>query len=284
MNLSAMPDFPKGTPAFVEMLKKHEPFIQHWDLSRPSAPDELSLLPGGISLEPAFPDPEKLLDTAYADFRRFLSEAELSGGKIPVKVKETAGFPEEAYRLTIEKECIVLESSDTEGIRRGLYYLRDLIAASPFLKQGVHDRKPWLKNRISRCFFGPIKRPPFNIDELMNDIDYYPEEYLSRLAHEGINGLWLTMYFRDLPSSIFPGRGKDAEKRLAKLRLTVERCARYGIRIYVFLSEPKLFGSSHFAVPMEDAKDHPELVGASIADGRFGTFCTSTETGSLSFP
>ena len=31
---------------------------------------------------------------------------------------------------------------------------------------------PWLKNRISRCFFGPIKRPPFNRDELMDDVDY----------------------------------------------------------------------------------------------------------------
>ncbi len=238
MNLSAMPDFPKGTPAFVEMLKKHEPFIQHWDLSRPSAPDELSLLPGGISLEPAFPDPEKLLDTAYADFRRFLAEAELSGGKIPVKVKETAGFPEEAYRLTIEKEGIRLEGSDTEGIRRGLYYLRDLIAASPFLKLGVHDRKPWLKNRISRCFFGPIKRPPFNIDELMNDIDYYPEEYLSRLAHEGINGLWLTITFREICDTSIRKATPDAARRQAKLRATVERCRRYGIRIWVFCIEP----------------------------------------------
>ena len=26
--------------------------------------------------------------------------------------------------------------------------------------------KPWLENRISRCFFSPIKRPPFNRDEL----------------------------------------------------------------------------------------------------------------------
>ena len=32
----------------------------------------------------------------------------------------------------------------------------------------------------------------------MNDIDYYPEEYLSRLAHEGVNGLWLTITFREI--------------------------------------------------------------------------------------
>ena len=32
---------------------------------------------------------------------------------------------------------------------------------------------PWLENRISRCFFSPIKRPPFNRDELKDDVDYY---------------------------------------------------------------------------------------------------------------
>ena len=50
-----------------------------------------------------------------------------------------------------------------------------------FLPVGKIERKPWIKNRISRCFFGPIKRPPFNRDELLDDIDYYPDEYLSKL-------------------------------------------------------------------------------------------------------
>ena len=34
---------------------------------------------------------------------------------------------------------------------------------------------PWLKDRISRCSFGPIKREPYNRDELMDDVDYYPD-------------------------------------------------------------------------------------------------------------
>ena len=45
---------------------------------------------------------------------------------------------------------------------------------------------PWLENRISRCFFSPIKRPPFNRDELKDDIDYYPTNYLERLRREGV--------------------------------------------------------------------------------------------------
>jgi len=85
------------------------------------------------------------------------------------------------------------------------------------------------------------------------------------------------MYFRDLPSSVFPGRGAKAEQRLAKLRLTVQRCARYGIRIYVFFCEPKLFGDASYAVPAAEAANHPELI--SCHHGDWGFFCTSTDAG-----
>ena len=231
-----MPGYPQGEPGFVEMLKRHDTFVPHWE-DRPCRGDELDLK-AGTRLDAQFPDPEKLLGTAYFDFNRFLSEAGLNGNAIAVKVRETAGFSREEYRLSVGQDGVILEASDTEGIRRGLYYLRDLAAGSPYLKQGTFTRKPWLKNRISRCFFGPIKRPPFNIDELMNDIDYYPEEYLSRLAHEGVNGLWLTITFREICDTTVRKAVPDAARRIAKLRTTVERCRRYGIKTWVFCIEP----------------------------------------------
>ena len=106
------------------------------------------------------------------------------------------------------------------------------------------NAKPWLENRISRCFFGPIKRPPFNRDELMDDIDYYPEAYLAQLRDEGVNGLWLTVEFRDLVETGFNHRHPTAAKRLAKLRRTVEKCARYGIGIWMFAIEPRCGNAS----------------------------------------
>jgi len=54
-------------------------------------------------------------------------------------------------------------------------------------------------------------------DELMDDVDYYPGQYLNRLAHEGVNGLWLTVEFRDLIATTYtPEAGKDAEKTAHK--------------------------------------------------------------------
>ena len=125
------------------------------------------------------------------------------------------------------------------------------VALPPSVTEG---KTPWLKNRISRCFFGPIKRPPFNRDELADDIDYYPDEYLKRLARDGVNGLWLTGELRELTRTSFTETDPLADKRLAKLNQTVEKCAKYGIKTWLFMIEPKI-------VPVKDPlfKKHPEL-------------------------
>ena len=127
--------------------------------------------------------------------------------------------------------------------------------AGAALPSSVTDGKtPWLKNRISRCFFGPIKRPPFNRDELADDIDYYPDEYLKRLAREGVNGLWLTGELRELTRTSYSETDPLAERRLAKLNRTVKKCAKYGIKTWLFMIEPKI-------VPIKDPLflNHPEL-------------------------
>ena len=114
----------------------------------------------------------------------------------------------------------------------------------------------WVRNRISRCYFGPIKRPPFNHDELMDDIDYYPDAYLERLQREGVNGLWLTVEWRDLAKTSFTQRSPDAERRFAKLRRTVDKCLRYGIKTWIFCIEPCSAADDD---PLYRA--HPEMYG-----------------------
>ncbi len=220
-------------------------------------------------------------ETAFVSLRRVLAAKgieEKSGG-YPLRFIWDDTLDHEEFALEITRDGTTVRASDADGLRRGVYFLEDRIceAEGKSVTSGAWRRKPFVRHRISRCFFGPTNRPPFYIDELTNDVDYYPEEYLNKLAHEGVNGLWLTMYFRDLRSSVFSGRGSEAEKRLAKLRCTARRCLRYGIKIYIFLSEPKFFGPSHFAIPFEDATDHPELLGGPVGPCR--TFCTSTEAG-----
>lgn len=229
----------------------------------------------GVHLVPDFPDPQGLLQTAYRDFKDFLKSIGLNdAGPCPIIATYASTSRFEEYRIIVARDRIAILSADTEGIRRGLIHLEDMILTrgACSLPISVTERKPVIRTRISRCFYGPINRPPKCRDELNDDVNYYPDGYLNRLAHNGINGLWLTITFRDTcPSKIIPEYGRDSERRLNKLRATVKQCARYGIKIYPFCIEP-----ASFPVNSPILKAHPELKGAT--NGK-SAFCTSTDTG-----
>lgn len=204
----------------------------------------------GFRRELAMPERLKPVSTSDVEFVR---------GKV-------SGY--ESYRIDVRPDGkVTITTEDDEGLRRAVYHYQDRVRAGD-LKSCV--RKPWVRNRISRCFFGPIKRPPLNHDELMDDVDYYPEAYLDRLAHEGINGLWLTVEWRDLAETSFTKRSPDAARRLAKLRRTVDRCLKYGIKTWIFCIEPK-------AVKTDDPlyREHPEMFGTELGWGG-AVLCTAT--------
>ncbi len=242
-----------------------------WD-SRAAAAGEADLR-RGVHIDARFPDPEGMLKTAYADLSDFLAAGKVrADGPFIIETLKTETSVFEAFRIEVTADHCCILAADTDGIRRGIFRIEDLMqqACGPFLPLGTQERKPFIKNRISRCFFGPIKRPPRFRDELMDDVDYYPDQYLNRLAHEGINGLWLTIVFKELcRTSVIPEYGDHVERRLDKLRKTVEQCRRYGIRIYLFSIEPRAWIADE-----EILKRHPEMAGFPSADP---TFCPWSE-------
>lgn len=272
---------------FIEELKKplHQQKPVFWQ-ARAAGDHELSLNEG-ISVHLDFPDPDYRLDTVWADFARFcgvmgLSSDHESQNAVPLHVRKVETSCFEAFNLTVTLQAVYLEAGDTEGIRRGMVYLEDqiLTAGAPVLPMGITRKEPFIKTRLSRCFFGPIKRPPMNRDELEDQINYYPDEYLNKLAHEGVNALWLTITFRDtIPVSSLPGFGRRAAVHLPKLRETVARCARYGIKVYAFFIEPTAFIDERDNVRHLDLrlyeKDYPQLIG-NRQDHSAG-FCPSSE-------
>lgn len=268
------PPFPTEKPGFVDMLCHHDKHHVKWDLDKKIKAEEVNLKTG-LSFYADFSDPEGLLITANESFIRFLKELPIPyPGSLPVVTQKAKYMCGESFRIDISKQKILLKAGNTEGLRRGIYYLKDLLAGTdaPALKTGIITHTPWLKNRISRCFFGPIKRPPFFHDELMDEIDYYPEEYLNRLAQESVNGLWLTVSFRDVCETSITTPSPDAAKRLEKLRKTVERCRRYGIKIWAFCTEPAGWSQENPA-----PEGYNELIGPE-AYGKWKSFCPNSKT------
>ena len=87
----------------------------------------------------------------------------------------------------------------------------------------------------------------------MDDVDYYPTSTSIGLHTKGSTDCG-SRSFQDLcKTSVAPEYGEHAERRLAKLRKTVEQCRRYGIA-FTFSIEPKAWEADSPIV-----KRHPEL-------------------------
>ncbi|HOZ46462.1 MAG TPA: hypothetical protein PLO37_10810 [Candidatus Hydrogenedentes bacterium] len=259
----------EGEWAFVDALAAPMEWHPHWN-RREKATGEADL-GAGVNIEAAFADPEGLLDAAYQDLNAFLRAVGVPlDGPFRIITEQVPTERFEAFRVVVSDGECRIQANDTEGIRRGVFFVQDALLASdgPFLALGETVRSPFIHTRISRCFFGPIKRPPMNRDELLDDVDYYPGDYLNRLAHDGVNGLWLTIEFGDIcRTSLMPGCDPHREQRLEKLRKTVAKCRRYGIKVFLFCIEPRAMEPAH---PL--LKEHPEI-GSKPFSGNSRLFC-----------
>jgi hypothetical protein len=281
---------------FIEQFKKYQHTMKRKS-SEVHTADKIDLSQG-VNLEQLSEDNELLLETAYCDFARFLSDLQIPdkhGYKI--RFKSDGALPRETFILDVGKSGSLIKIADIEAARRAIYFLMNEIISNEgrFLSIRKFRQEPFVKIRISRCYFAPKKRPPLSKDELMampnckdilandpeyrdeliDDFDYFPDAYLSRLARDGVNGLWLVGYFNEIcKSKIIPEYGKDSDIRLEKLRGIVKKCARYGIKIYIFCMEPCGFGER---IPIDILNAHPELKGN--YGGDVHNFCTSSETG-----
>ncbi len=268
------PFFDKQPPlSFVEDLKKP------LHVSKPEYYGKREIEAGeidahGIYIDTLYPDdPDGLLETVYTDLKLFFDIYGIGGDKYPIKIVkgEVEGF--ESYTVEVTADGIIVTANDTEGVRRALIFIEDELRRreNAYLEVGVTKRVPHIRSRITRCFFSPINRPPKFGDELSDDIDYYPEEYLNRLMHDGANGVWIYTRFSDIiPSSFIIENGKGFAPRIAKLNRVIEKCRRYGIGVYVFAIEP-------VALTPEQVQKYPELAGSRF--GQNAMFCAGSKEG-----
>lgn len=100
------------------------------------------------------------------------------------------------------------------------------------------------------------------------ELDPYPDALLRRLSESGVNGVWLHVVLSQLAPSDALGRPTaDHKVRLANLAKMVERAARHGVSIYLYMNEPR-------AVPASLLEGREELRG--VRQGDYTVLCTST--------
>ncbi len=253
------------TPGFVADLSSPVHARAPIGFGERKAPRAGEISAKGIYFKNTFPEGHDLLESAYRDFEAFIAVTKIGGDLYPLALVKGEVLGKESFRLCVSERGVTVVAEETEGVRRALVYIEEEMTKreGPYLPLGEIERKPYIKTRMTRGFFSPTNRAPKFGDELLDEIEYYPDEYLNRLAHNGTNGLWIYTSFRalvDMP--LFEQNKEEVARRIAKLSRVAERCARYGVKVFVFAIEP------HGILP-EEAEAHPELLGGAPSNGRY---------------
>ena len=84
-------------------------------------------------------------------------------------------------------------------------------------------------------------------DFLLTGEQFYTNGILSRLRNRGVNAAWMPGLLRDLaPSKVFEEFGEGHETRIYNLCREVERAAGFGIKLYMYLNEPRFMPAAFF--------------------------------------
>lgn len=105
-------------------------------------------------------------------------------------------------------------------------------------------------------------------DALMED-DPLPDEQLAMLRSVGINGIWLqgvlsTLSYYPFCETLCTGY----EKRRENLNRLIAKCAKYGIRVYLYFNEPRGLSEEKFTPETEHLKGSRFLNGYSLCTSR----------------
>jgi hypothetical protein len=125
-----------------------------------------------------------------------------------------------------------------------------------------HLRENRLSPRFCYSYFALYGDPL-----LEKEADPYPEGYLKKLAASGVDGVWLQAVLHKLTP--FPWDLKMSARhaeRLRSLRQLTKRARRAGVKVYLYLNEPR-------AMPLRFFDRYAELKG--VVEGDHAALCTS---------
>jgi len=217
------------------------------------------LLPYGQLLELLGWTPEELAYTLREDDFLFVKLGRLKPECEPLKYQPTEG-------RTLDRE------REIGSIVRGAFPDDSNIAADPpfsfvarlsELPPASAARQPGTDSlRFCYSYFALYGDPLLD-----TDADPYPDGFLARLAQAGVNGVWLqAVLYKLAPFPWEPGRSTGREERLKNLRSLVDRAHRHGIRVFLYLNEPR-------AMPLDFFEARPHLKG--VVERDYAALCTS---------
>lgn len=187
-------------------------------------------------------------------------------GRLTLRIHPEWQKEREYHELTIEKHRILIEAKEPDGIFRGLLYM-EALSRSPgrlALPIASYRRTPSFTTRFIYSYCG-IYGNAFDVPVLIS----YPEQLMKSYARLGINGVWLpAVLYKMTPFPFEPALSDGWQERMERLNELIALGRRYGIRIYLYLNEPR-------SMPLSFFEKYPELKGHTF--GENASLCTQSE-------
>ncbi len=174
------------------------------------------------------------------------------------------GAAPETHCVTVTDDCITVQAADETGLLRGLNWLSDRMDAhsAPVLPQGSITRTPRFGTRMIYSYHGLYG----NVFDEAPEVSF-SDGMLAQYARLGVNGVWAQGVLYKLTEFPFdPSLSKGWQRRQENLRALVKKAADYGIKVYLYLNEPR-------AMPLAFFEKYPHLKGHT--EGDFAALCTS---------
>lgn len=105
---------------------------------------------------------------------------------------------------------------------------------------------------------------------LENDISIsFPEAMLAKYRRMGVNAIWIhSALYQLVPFTFDESYSEGWQERQARLRELIALAAKYGIKVYIYINEPR-------CMPLQFFEKHPELLGRYNEYDNTGALCTS---------
>lgn len=206
--------------------------------------------------------------SAAENLRRFLTErmrANMHGGHNRVVLRLAGSEP--GWSMEASPGKIVLAASDATGLERAVYELQSQMERreAPFVRPGRQAKRELWSPQYCYSYFSLYGDPLME-----GDAAGLPDGYLERAAMAGMSGVWIQAVLNTLaPAKTFPEFGEGWQTRLRNLAALVSRADRYGMKIYLYLNEPRAMPASFFT-------SRPEIRGSKFQDVH--AMCTSAES------
>ena len=159
-----------------------------------------------------------------------------------------------------EKAKMIVCETFTERKVRPFDFFKGFV--EPYYVAGQHGE---IKDRFVSSY--SAKYSGALLDDNLSD---YSDDYLQKLAKTGTNGIWISDTLRNLAEFPFDKTlSPDYRIRVKNLKKLTERCKKFGIKVYLYLNEPRSLPESFF-------DKYHNLKGQKADDGTY-CLCTSRQ-------